>query len=215
MRDRECYGDIVAVSVGENRRVFKVHKDILVEDSKYFRATFQGHFSEADSKEVHLPDIELETFQTYVHWMYTGEVIVVDRVDDKSGTAKESYGRIIQLYIAADRLENARLRNDTMTKLLERTRDGTLPAVEAIRAAYQNTIEGSTLRRYVVDARHAQSAERSTMWLKSHREELPLDFIVDYANALALYKGTTQVPDARLQPKCWYHEHNGELPYCQ
>lgn len=64
---------IVDVFVGAKRKTFRLHEDLLCDRSDYFRATFQGEFAEAKSKELYLPDDNDAAFELFVNWLYGGD----------------------------------------------------------------------------------------------------------------------------------------------
>jgi hypothetical protein len=53
-----------------------------------------------------------------------------------------------------------------------RAKAGTIPRVKAVRAAYSSTLDGSILRRFVVNARHIQLPAQEAAWLTTNRGRL-------------------------------------------
>ena len=64
---------MVDVFVGAKRKTFRLHEDLLCDRSDYFKATFQGEFAEAKSKELYLPDDDDASFELFVNWLYGGD----------------------------------------------------------------------------------------------------------------------------------------------
>ena len=63
----------VDIFVGPTRKTFRVHEALLCDRSDYFKATFQGSFTEATTKELYLPDDNDASFQLFVNWLYGGD----------------------------------------------------------------------------------------------------------------------------------------------
>ena len=65
--------DTVDIFVGPKRKIFRVHEALLCDRSDYFKATFQGPFTEATAKELYLPEDNDASFQIFVNWLYGGD----------------------------------------------------------------------------------------------------------------------------------------------
>lgn len=66
--------ELVDVFVGPKRKTFRLHEHLLCDRSDYFKATFQGEFAEAKSKELYLPDDNDASFELFVNWLYGGNL---------------------------------------------------------------------------------------------------------------------------------------------
>ncbi|KAF2098500.1 hypothetical protein NA57DRAFT_75742 [Rhizodiscina lignyota] len=64
------FSTMVTITVGSEKKAFVVHKDLICHYSKYFKAAFGGNFKEAEEKKSNLPDVETETFEIFVAWLY-------------------------------------------------------------------------------------------------------------------------------------------------
>ena len=186
---------------------------MLTDDSKYFRATFNGQFSEAKAKTVHIPDIDPQTFETYVHWMYSSEIVTDDVTPKDDKTDKNSYSGLVKLYAAADRLENTHLRNCVMTECLILS-TCLIPGVATIQKAYQSTPQAAHLRRFIVDARWSRPVAQEMSWLSHNRGKLPQEFLFDYTYALTQARETAGMVSVRDKRPCDYHEHSDGVPPC-
>ncbi len=213
---------MVKIHAGPDQNEFSVHKDVLIESSKFFLAAFAGRFSEAASKNSDLNDISSDAFRRYVHWAYTGDIIADKGDDDATHVVSarlERYEVLMSLFIAADRVENARLRNETMTAIVTLFGTGTAPSVPNIALAYKSTPQNSKLRQFITDAQMtasvtAEGKTNQSKWLEIHRTSLPDDFIFEYAQKPIHQGAPLRNFDPRKQPKCHYHEHNEEVPPC-
>src|ERR1700743_293994 len=74
---------VVTIKVGPEEKLFVVHQDLICHFSKYFNAAFNGSFAEATSKEINLPDVEVQIFEIFVGWLY------MQKLDVKTWESKE------------------------------------------------------------------------------------------------------------------------------
>ncbi|KAK8180437.1 uncharacterized protein BKA78DRAFT_347944 [Phyllosticta capitalensis] len=66
--------EIVTIEVGEEGRVFRMHKSVLSEVSQFFVKAFKGDFKEGKERKMKLADVEPEVFKIIGHWIYTREL---------------------------------------------------------------------------------------------------------------------------------------------
>lgn len=59
--------------MGKDQQSFFIHKDRLCATSQFFRAAFDGNFSEAAKKEMVLEDVKVEDFARFTEWLYHGK----------------------------------------------------------------------------------------------------------------------------------------------
>eukprot|EP01087_Luapelamoeba_hula_P013408 TRINITY_DN3828_c0_g1_i1.p1 TRINITY_DN3828_c0_g1~~TRINITY_DN3828_c0_g1_i1.p1 ORF type:complete len:298 (-),score=71.19 TRINITY_DN3828_c0_g1_i1:26-919(-) len=64
-----CFSDVTLVF--DDERKFAAHRFILVARSTYFRAMFEGGFSESVATEVALKEVDYEPFKLLLYFMYT------------------------------------------------------------------------------------------------------------------------------------------------
>jgi len=62
--------EMVTIKVGMEKQPFPIHKELLVYQSKHFRAAFEGGFKEAEDKIVTLTDVHEDDFRMFFHWLY-------------------------------------------------------------------------------------------------------------------------------------------------
>lgn len=65
---------MVQILVGPDEKRFDVHKELLCSVSDFFSAALNGGFKEAATGVVKLPEQDTETFQYFVHWLYSGKL---------------------------------------------------------------------------------------------------------------------------------------------
>nr|KAK5448846.1 hypothetical protein LTR18_001934 [Exophiala xenobiotica] len=67
--------DIVRVIVGKKRTVFKLHRDVLMEKSPFFRKCLTSGMIEQQTNQVSLPEDSSRAFEFIVRWMYSTSIL--------------------------------------------------------------------------------------------------------------------------------------------
>lgn len=71
-----CYSShfdtIVLVKVGPEEQKFTIHKGLLCAVSTYFKAALEGGFKEAEEQMINMPEDDVEVFEHFQLWVYTG-----------------------------------------------------------------------------------------------------------------------------------------------
>ena len=144
---RQLYQDFVHVKVGDNAQDFGIHKGLLCEASSYFKGALSRGFQEAQEKIVHLREDDVETFQRFHLWLYTGCVL-----DSDESLESLSPRPLIDLYIWAD-LRGIPKLQDLVSDMLQTSLLATLqidakPLESAlIQLVYNRTLKTSSLRK--------------------------------------------------------------------
>lgn len=63
------------IEVGEARQKFNVHLDLLCKHSTQFEATLQERNIDEAQKSLLLPDVTVDTFNHFLDWLYSGNVL--------------------------------------------------------------------------------------------------------------------------------------------
>lgn len=176
-----AYGDLITILVGDKETKFQVHENVITHWSGFFRKACSSDFREAAEKLVRLPEMDVDSFASYVHWAYTGivrvkddEVVDLTRDATQTGCLKI---QLIKLYTAADVLIDTQLRNATIGRLVENCRcSNTIPGISHVNAAYESTAEGSKLRQFLADS-YMDFAKAE--FFKKEGGKLPKEFLVD------------------------------------
>ncbi|KAL8950513.1 MAG: hypothetical protein Q9222_003452 [Ikaeria aurantiellina] len=63
-------GELITVIVGEKRKEYRIHHDLICYRSDYFRAAFMWEYQEASSGELKFLQEEESTFDLFVVWLY-------------------------------------------------------------------------------------------------------------------------------------------------
>lgn len=139
------YNDTISVLVGPEERSFVAHKDVICASSKFFKAACSTRWTEGQEKVVRLPTVKPSVFEMYMDWLYFGEI---------AGNATGSrLNPLIHLSLLGDMVDDRDLRNKAMDALQITAYEGLVsPAPYQIRRIWENTCEGSMLRKWALDS---------------------------------------------------------------
>ena len=92
MTHRFCDVPTVSLVVGENKRSFHIHVDLLCDASSFFKAAYTGTFKEGSEKTMQLPEEDESTFEFFVDWLYHQRYQMVPEAesDDDSDDSSSS-----------------------------------------------------------------------------------------------------------------------------
>ena len=192
---------MVDIDIGDERKKFRLYRDLLCERSEFFKASFEGHYKEAETQELALPEDSVESFELLVGWLYGAPLMKI--------TSEDDWSAYLNLIILAKKLCLEHLQNETMDHVLNFYRT-CLPEVSAdnIRSLYGNTSAGDPLRRLTIScAAWIAVSNKTTVF---DRDVLDLlegggEIAVDFTSWLA--KLYTYPVDPRIYLNCFYHEH--------
>ena len=70
---RKRYGDvpIATLNVGKPATVFRIHKNLLCDESPVFRAAFLGTFIESEGQSMELEEEDADVFEVITRFIYT------------------------------------------------------------------------------------------------------------------------------------------------
>ncbi|MCJ1365703.1 hypothetical protein MMC16_004828 [Acarospora aff. strigata] len=200
--------EMVTVDVGgENGdlQTFAVHKNILCQQSSFFKAALMGRFKEAAAGKVELPEDRPELFDHFVQWIYTQDLkqVIAEATPSRWTT-------LFKLYVLADKLQVETLKNAIMDYVLYMAqvavKDGApraeYPTNADISAVYENTPPASPMRKFLSEL-FALLPKFSI-----EKDEVSKDYLFDLAIVLRLHnKVSTGLPCIMKEP-CRYHEHD-------
>ncbi|KAF2129933.1 hypothetical protein P153DRAFT_315365 [Dothidotthia symphoricarpi CBS 119687] len=154
------YDECIRIDVGsgDEIRTFQVHTPLLTPRSLFFKKALSGNWKEAEDRVVKLLDDSPYIFAIYTHYLYTGKIAVTP--DDRSDLIQAidaEYEDLAQLYVLAEKLQDAETKNATIKTILEVCRrheiDGKYyyPDGDAVCIIYNGTVTGSLARKFMVD----------------------------------------------------------------
>lgn len=154
-----------------------VYPDIICEKSKFFRAACSERWSEGQNKIVRLPEQEPSTFQSYLDWVYSGQVTV-----DKKSIHSTLFD-LIDLYLLGDFLDDVKLRNKCTKALTAYSAKHPMnPGPECITRLWSHTSAGCPLRKWSID-NTVMRLDRE--YLAQHIANYPAELVQQIAVAAA------------------------------
>lgn len=136
------------MGTGANTKTFYVHRDLLSFYSGYFEAALNGGFAEAGSGIMKLETEEPAVFEGFVKWLYTAKARTDEITKQNAG---EYFKSIVRLWIFADRRDVPLLMNEMIDSLHRSVVAIWIIPNNSVKEIYDNTTEGSALRRVLVD----------------------------------------------------------------
>ncbi|KAJ8114701.1 hypothetical protein OPT61_g3482 [Boeremia exigua] len=96
-------GDIVIVVVGTEQKKYHIHRAVLIHHSEYFRNALKGPWKEAEEGVVPLADVEVETFDVFAQWIYSGTLPDDSQIDECSEIGTEIRWQYAKAFVFGDR----------------------------------------------------------------------------------------------------------------
>ncbi|GAB7340370.1 hypothetical protein MBLNU457_6815t1 [Dothideomycetes sp. NU457] len=141
---RMVHSDMVTLKVGPQKKVFRVHKNLIIAQSEYFKKAFTGPaWEESHTQVIDLDDAIAILVNVVVAWLYTGRVhYITEHVSDQeavnlTATAELSpsgqplkipefenpdrwdLSLLVELYIFADRYFFCELKKDLLRHIVD------------------------------------------------------------------------------------------------
>lgn len=99
------YTEEISVLVSSDEDRFTLPKAFATHHSPYFSVVLSGESKESKSGIIRLPEVEVDTFKSFVQWLYTGEVVVMDPEDEEQDrNGKRRHERFAKVYILGNQL---------------------------------------------------------------------------------------------------------------
>ncbi len=211
---------MVNIYVSDERKKFRLHRDLLCQRSEFFNSSFEGPFKEAAAQELALPEESVESFELFVGWLYGASVRSIPSEDD--------FLVYLELAILARNLCLEQLQNETMDKILGFYRlYPTKVTAEVIGFIYEKTSAGDPLRTLTIRcAAWPAASSRPNAVNPFDSNDLDLlagggEAAVDFATWLAkchkcrIGSGARglETMDPVSKSNCSYHTHNS-TPAC-
>ena len=212
-RDRLLSGSMIDVYVGESKRHWSLHRNLLCHHSEQLEAELYGSEDGSDRKDkLELPDHDPAGFELLVKWLYQG------RLDDVSdmADANQKYEYAVschKLYLLCDRFDMSQLKNVAMDQYRKGLNEAELvPDADEIDDIYRSSPTGSPFRQLMtrIAARQIMDpgSERDVETYCQCFDHNP-DFAVDLVKAIRLGTGGMLFEDPTDQGhECDYHDHD-------
>ena len=143
-----AFGKIVEVKVGKelDTNSFWLHEGVVSFYSGYFDKAFNGHFKEAQTGLVQLPDSKPSIFEMVQYWMYNRRF-----QQNLDGDRSVIGDNLIDLWIFGDSHDIPLLQNAAVDALHAKVLQTLLIPGYQVHYIYDNTLAGARLRHHFID----------------------------------------------------------------
>lgn len=204
---------MVDISVGPEKELFRIHKDLLCGRVQYFERMFNGGFKEAQEQAAFLPEDDAGAFAYFVKWLYSGDLSSISAAAQKPPQGWLALNRaLIRLHAFADKICETDLADRVMTLILSIFYEHGYPPPNQLVALHGYTSSGTSLHKFIVDL--SRYCLASTPEMPSHLKQeraaticQSKDMAVDIVMSMA---ADAAVPNPLTQDRCYYHLHAPE-----
>ncbi|KAH3959582.1 hypothetical protein HBI56_199440 [Parastagonospora nodorum] len=173
----------VTVGDGDEQQTFDVHESLIMARSAFFKA-LSGNWTEAKSRHVNLPEDDPQTFENYVHHLYTNTLAVKPSPVPDQYVGREEKIEPAKLYVFAEKIQDTDTKDAVVKAMahssqLSRYNGKTYgPNLGVVSLIYAGTAPWSPMRKLLVDIYTYQA---NAAWLTRDEEESPSDFLRELA----------------------------------
>ncbi|KAF5869108.1 uncharacterized protein Bfra_011651 [Botrytis fragariae] len=89
---------MIHIHVGNDLKDFGVHKDLVCHHSPYFKAALNSGFEEATTGIIKFPEVKVEVFELFYHWLYTQDLHLPLWDPTKSSSEEDTYSVVSGAY---------------------------------------------------------------------------------------------------------------------
>ena len=173
--------------------------------SPFVAMASRNDWKESRERKINLADDDPSAFQLYEQWVYTGHIFTDGGLDPTRSA--DEYKALVSAYILGEKLMDADFKDIVIDCIIHKLRKSGSFDIQLTSTFYENTPQGSTLRRLWVDiygwAGNASWVDEKIVREFIHPEFSPelnrlvMSFVNGYRPAMAPYMINT----------CAYHEH--------
>lgn len=169
--------------IGEEKKEFFIHKNLLTYYSGYFKTRFNGNWDANNTKTIELTDETLEVFDAFFTFCYTNrlwdrpekndegtfsareknEQPVVDAENIVTSSVPLSASELCAIYVFGDKRDVPRLRSAAVDMLCLKYSENIQIPTLCINYLYENTNKGCGMRRLLVDIHCLTPCEGGTI----------------------------------------------------
>ena len=201
------------VFVGEEKRKFVLHEELLCKHSLFFAAAAKKEWNEGQDRTVALADDNSEIFDLYVQWLYLSKILSrkpTTNEDTKKGDRELEI--LVDAFIFGEKIQDGPFKDAIIDSMIMYTatpdRSGArwFPTKSTVDRAYEETPVGSPLRRLLVDFHVWHGSGR---WVEGTKS---VEFLNDLAKDLLDIQTMPSKPDptgANIN-SCSYHHHSDD-----
>lgn len=165
---------------------------------------------EATDKRIELHDVDPEVFDNFHAWLYMRKLI-------SDGEEPLSWRHLVYLWIFGDRFQVPMLQNCVMDELTAKIRRGDSLRTACLKLAYENTVDGSPLRKFMIDYlayRVPIGNDDQSMMTSEYRTWYTVEILQDLVQEMDAAR-KNKVPYDKLPKRdmCFFHVH-GKDEHC-
>lgn len=163
VQSRFNFTETIVVCAGEEQKEFVVHKNVLAtSSSKFLNRMLSNEWRETREKRLSLPETRPEVLEVYLHWMYTGIIVLEPEPADASGE------RRVELYFLGDYLDDMSFCEAIFEGLVKLSCGLNTSFLAHWQCAWRGARQAWTTR-YVLFSESFSSAYPSNPWLRLSR----------------------------------------------
>lgn len=190
---------------GSGKQKFVLHRNFICHYSPFFDATFNGDFKEGKDQQLDLEETDPKVFGIFVNWLYTQEIVAPDEYPATSS-------HLVRLWVLADRMLVPKLQDDALEEFDKlRVEHRLRLSGGTIQYIYDNTVDGSPLRRYVV-ALEATGYKDMPEDFVDLPQFFPREMLVDMIKYLTKRPATPWVKFAKKELRDYHVIQNDMVP---
>ncbi|TKA67598.1 hypothetical protein B0A49_04580 [Cryomyces minteri] len=182
------YDQMIHVQLGSDATAeeYAIHKGLISHHSHFFRKALNGHFREAVENHVTLEDEDPAVFHIFYLWLYSSRLYDVDK--RKPNHVPLSEETLVRTWVFGDKRGVPGLQDAALNSLVSLLANRWTADEAIVRLAYENTLEGSPLRklyvRFVAYTRSVDKFFESDGKAQKEGEGFSMDFMRDLVRAL-------------------------------
>lgn len=212
------------VSASDNFKLFedfRVHRGLITQCSEYFRAALEKeNFQEGKVGIIELPIDDLEPFKMFLAWAYQRSMLHggwAEPMDpcitafktskkDNDGKAARLMSRYVHAWVYGDMRQAPEFQDWVMYQLIAGAKEIGFYINEcSVKYAYDHTMPGSLLRKYLVDTCAANGRPSSFQEQDSGYQDFPKSFTEEMVVVL-MTKGKSAAQNYRFDPSPYLHK---------
>ena len=175
---------MITILVGPEEAKFTAHKDVLCARSEFFKIACSKNWREGQEKVVPLPEVEEETFQTYMDLVFNLPIF-----DDETESLP-----LVKFYVLGDFLDDVKARDKALRLLIA---ERFCPTPETVGFIWDHTTSSSLLRQAAYDG---VAKKMDIIDFARKVKQYPAEFVQQFAVKLFYHAPAGLIyPSARLQ----------------
>ncbi|KAF2998150.1 hypothetical protein E8E13_002140 [Curvularia kusanoi] len=208
--------ETIKVEAGLNHTQYSVHPSLLAKHSEYFKRALNGPWNEAESRVIKLDDVDCETFDIFIGWLYTScfpaqNVFSLATDDDTVSQGAQNLATQLVLVKACefgDRFQATEFMHVSESALVD-CFIFSMPRYKAVIYAFKHLPQTSPVLQALVDSHCLfwdKSSDNETNGELQLRAELPYSFWM----GVSLRYMQIQEGQRNEMKRCDYHRHGPE-----